>query len=176
MARTVVVLCDVHLEQGRRVKAEELPPVAIEDKGPRVLALCAACRRDYYDPFKQLVEDLAQELPEQDAPLSGPGDEQEGESGDEQEGESGDETEQQEPEEDEPQREDPERVIAESPAMQVVPDEPDTARWDCPMDDCDKSYSASGENRAEDLKRLGNLHLSTGHHLDKAARQELLSA
>jgi hypothetical protein len=60
--------------------------------------------------------------------------------------------------------------------MTDLPDEPDTARWSCPVDGCDKTYTASGDNRAEDLKRLGNLHLSTSHGLDKTARRELLSA
>ena len=157
-------MCDVHLEEGQRVEAAELPPITIEGKGPRLLALCPEHKRAFYDPFVDLVEDLALDLPG--------GRVQQQPSGDTQ-GEDQDETADQDLGS---TRDDPDQVVAESPAMTVVPDQPDTARWDCPMDDCDKSYSASGDNRAEDLKRLGNLHLSTGHHLDKAARLELLSA
>lgn len=171
MARAVVVLCDVHLENGKRVRAEELPPIDIEGKGPRVLALCSQHKKEYYDPFVELVDDLARALSDGDAPVldAGQGGTDQAEADDDaDQGETGSP--------DRPSREDPERAVEESPAMTAVPDQPDTARWDCPVDGCDKSYSASGENRAEDLKRLGNLHLSTAHDMDKAARVELLSA
>ena len=158
MARTVMVLCDVHLEEGKRVAAEELPPIEIEGNGPRVLALCREHKREYYDPFVDLVDDLARDLADESPRETGP------------------EAQNEEPEQDGSERDDQESAVAESPAMSVVPDQPGTARWDCPMDDCDKSYSASGDTRAEELKRLGNLHLSTSHHLDKAAREEMLSA
>lgn len=209
MARTVVVHCDLCLEEGERTEAEELPPITIEGKRPRVLALCPDHKQDYYDPFVELVDDLAQEYPEdssdsdeEEAWDDEPEDDEEAEEDSEdqpdEEGEAsydeaddvseeaseeGDEDEDSDEEEadeeeetDEEADDDPEQIVAESPAMSAVPDEPDTARWDCPVDDCDKSYTASGDNRAEELKRLGNLHLATGHHLDKAARQELLSA
>lgn len=178
MARTVVVICDVHKERGQRVECEELPPITVEGKGPRVLALCPECKSEYYDPFKELVDDLAQELSEEkdqqqtmsvDAP-AGKAEVAEPPSRDEpDEAESA-------AAEDEPSTEEPDQIVAESPAMDVVRSEPDTARWTCPVDDCGKTYEASGEKRADDLKRLGNLHLSTSHHLDKAARLELLSA
>ena len=158
MARTVMVLCDVHLEEGKRVAAEELPPIEIEGNGPRVLALCRRHKREYYDPFVDLVDDLARDLSDESPREAGP------------------EPQDEEPDHDGSERDDQESVVEESPAMSVVPDQPDTARWDCPLDDCDKSYSASGDTRAEELKRLGNLHLSTSHHLDKAAREEMLSA
>ena len=173
MARAVVVFCDLHLEEGQRVEAEELPPITIEGKGPRVLALCPEHKRDYYDPFMELVEDLAQEIPEEQS-LEEPS--EDGEATAEDETPEDESAEDQTPDQEEAASDDPEQVVAESPAMTVVPDEPDAARWDCPVDDCDKTYSASGGNRADELKRLGNLHLSTAHHLDKAARLELLSA
>jgi hypothetical protein len=177
----------MHLEEGQRVEAEELPPISIEGKGPRVLALCPEHKRDYYDPFMELVEDLAQEMPEEEAP-SGTSKKSRKETPQQEERTAEDETQDDESAEEDESAEDdasdqeeassddPDQIVAESPAMTVVPDQPDTARWDCPMDDCEKTYSASGGNRAEDLKRLGNLHLSTAHHLDKAARIELLSA
>lgn len=165
MARALVVLCDVHLEEGQRVEAEELPPISIDGKDPRVLALCAQHKKDFYDPFLELVDDLARdpsdddsdELPVGAAPESP-------------------EPERDEEEQDSSSFDDPDRVIAEMPSMRAIADEPETAQWDCPLDDCDKTYTASGDTRAEDLKRLGNLHLSRAHHLDKPARRELLSA
>jgi hypothetical protein len=159
VARTVVVLCDVHLEYGERVEAEELPPIRIEGQGSRVLALCKEHKREYYDPFVDLVDDLGQDLPDGKEHPETKALDEEDQSPDE--GQSAD---------------DPDRVVAESPAMKVVSGEPETAEWECPVDDCDKTYTASGDTRAEDLKRLGNLHLSTAHHLDKAARNEMLTA
>jgi hypothetical protein len=63
VARIAVVFCDLHLEKGERVQAEELPPITIEGKGPRVLALCPEHKRDFYDPFVELVDDLGQDVP-----------------------------------------------------------------------------------------------------------------
>jgi hypothetical protein len=187
MARTVVVICDVHQERGQRVECEELPPITIEGKSPRVIALCPQCKDEYYDPFKQLVDDLGLEVsdgddqqptrtddsPAEKAEKAGEADAPSGEESDEVESSTDD---QEEKDDEEPSTEDPDRIVAESPAMDVVRGEPDTARWTCPVDDCGKTYEASGEQRADDLKRLGNLHLSTSHHLDKAARLDLLSA
>lgn len=179
MARQIVVMCDVHLEQGQRVEAQELPAITVEGKGPRVLALCAEHKHDYYDPFVELVEDLGLETPEKNPQRATPDGAQSPttngmEATATETNSSAGSMEQQDVSES--QRENPAQVIAESPTMTAVHDEPDAARWDCPIDDCDKSYSASGEHRAEDLKRLGNLHLSTSHNLDKAARVDLLSA
>ena len=170
MARTVVVLCDVHLEEGKRVEAEELPPIVVEGRGPRVLALCAQHRHEFYDPFVDLVDDLARDESDDEPDQGG---EAGGQLPDEQE--SSDE-EEESSDEQQPPMDDPDRVVAETPAMTAVPNQPDTARWQCPVKGCDKSYSASCDLRADDLNRLGNLHLSTAHHLDKAARQELLTA
>jgi len=179
MARKIVVMCDVHLEQGQRVEAQELPPISVEGKRPRVLALCAEHKHDYYDPFVELVEDLGVETPEKNAAKTSPYEAQQqttdrAEATATETNDSADSGEEQDVSES--QGGDPAQVIAESPTMTAVRDEPDAARWDCPIDDCGKSYSASGEHRAEDLKRLGNLHLSTTHNLDKAARVDLLSA
>jgi hypothetical protein len=177
VARTVVVMCDLHLENGQRVEAEELPPITMEEKGPRVLALCPEHKREYYDPFAELVEDLGLEPPDAQAGQGSAEPKPQGGGEAEEKSSDGEPTQDRSGDQDaEPSREDPDRVVAESPAMTVVSDEPETARWDCPVDDCDKTYSASGENRAEDLKRLGNLHLRTVHDLDKAARLQLLSA
>lgn len=161
MARRVVVLCDVHLEEGTRVEAAELPPITVEGNGPRVLALCEEHKRDYYDPFVELVEDLGLDSAEEGTSKAIPDD-------------SAADPAHEDPDADEETGDDPQQVVDEAPTMTAVSG--DTARWDCPVDDCDKSYSASGEHRAEDLKRLGNLHLSTAHGLDKGARQEMLSA
>src|SRR3954453_22174019 len=179
MARQIVVMCDVHLEQGQRVEAQELPPITVEGKGPRVLALCPEHKQDYYDPFVELVEDLGLETPEKNPTRAAPEEAQPPTSnGKEATATETDDSAGGSEKQDvsESQREDPAQVIAESPTMSALPDEADAARWECPVDDCDKSYSASGEHRAEDLKRLGNLHLSTSHNLDKAARVDLLSA
>jgi segregation and condensation protein B len=200
------VLCDVHLEEGKRVRAEELPPISMDDKGPRVLALCPRHKREFYDPFLELLDDLGTEADDDEPPaaVEDEADEDEGEEdeaeehedeandeGDEDDAddaaEDDDEDRDQGGDEDEDEAEkaddsepapfeDPDRLIAKSPTMSPVPDEPETARWDCPIDGCDKSYTASGKTRGEDLKRLGNLHLSTAHGLDKPARRELLSA
>ena len=163
MARRVVVLCDVHLEEGERVEAAELPPITVEGNGPRVLALCEEHKRDYYDPFVELVEDLGLDSAEEGTSKAIPDDDSADDSAAEEESDAEQDT-----------GDDPQQVVDEAPAMTAVSD--DTARWDCPVDDCDKNYSASGEHRAEDLKRLGNLHLSTAHGLDKGARREVLSA
>ena len=181
MARIVTVMCDVHLEQGERVEAEELPPISIEGKAPRVLALCEEHKRDFYDPFAELVEDLAHDA-EDDEPRPLPDDVRADDPADSSDAEGdkdedeGDDREDHDRDDDQYGLDDPDEVIEETPSMSVVPGEEDTAEWACPVDDCDKSYTASGDTRAEDLKRLGNLHLSTAHHLDKAARVDLLSA
>ena len=170
MARRVVVLCDVHLEEGERVEAEELPPITVEGKSARILALCPEHKHDYYDPFVELVDDLGVDASDEGttkaihdkAPSAGAQpDEGSEDTTDDDSGER-DENDQ------------AALAVTESPTMTVVDD--DTARWDCPVDDCDKQYSAAGEHRAEDLKRLGNLHLSTAHGLDKGERREVLSA
>lgn len=65
MAREVVtrIWCDVCFHEGEHTEAEELPPVTIGNTKPRLLALCERHRKEFYDPFQQLLSELGQIIP-----------------------------------------------------------------------------------------------------------------
>lgn len=85
MARELVthIWCDVCLSPGEGqdpeyVKGEELPPVVLGNFKPRLLALCEPHRKEFYDPFRDMVARLGQVVPEgaarpSAAPVHAPG-------------------------------------------------------------------------------------------------------
>lgn len=71
MARELVthIWCDMCLSPGEGkeptyTKGEELPAVTIAPMKPRLLALCEPHRKEWYDPFKDLVARLGQVVPD----------------------------------------------------------------------------------------------------------------
>lgn len=71
MARELVthIWCDACLatpegEEPVYTKAEELPPTTMGAMKPRLLALCEPHRKEYYDPFRELLQRLGQVVPD----------------------------------------------------------------------------------------------------------------
>ena len=64
MARQVIVrvLCDPCLENELEVEGDELPPLKLPEftGRPRVMTLCEVHRKEFYDPFAELLAKLGQ--------------------------------------------------------------------------------------------------------------------
>lgn len=71
MAREVIVRtwCDPCLAEDRHTEAEELPPLALTGRKPRVVALCEVHRKELFDPLAQLLADHGQPVDESTSSL-----------------------------------------------------------------------------------------------------------
>lgn len=65
MAREIVtrIWCDVCLKKGDHVEAEETPPVVVGTFKARTVALCEKDRKEFYDPFRDVLVELGQVIP-----------------------------------------------------------------------------------------------------------------